>query len=316
MAPPIVPSQTTDAVLMVRPAQFSYDAETAATNPFQRASGLSADALSAAARAEFDAAAASLRGAGVRVMVLEDTPTPRTPDAVFPNNWFSTHDDGTLTLYPMAALLRRLERRVDALKETLGACGFRISRTLDLSPHERRGIYLEGTGSLVLDRVHRLAYACRSPRTDEPLVHEWAAQHNYTPIVFDATDAAGVPLYHTNVLMWIGSRVAAIGAGSIAAADRDRVLSHLAATGRVIVELTMDQLTSFAGNALELRSTAGQPVLALSATAHAALTTAQRNTIEAHANLLPITIPTIESVGGGSVRCMIAEIFLPTAPGE
>jgi hypothetical protein len=306
-------SQTTGTVLMVRPASFGYDAQTAATNAFQRAPSRGEAELQSAALREFDTAVASLDAAGVSVLVLADTPEPPTPDAVFPNNWFSTHADGTVVLYPMAAERRRQERRPDALLALLRSAGHRVGRTIDFTLHERRGAALEGTGSLVLDRAHALAYACLSPRTDERTLSEWAVAMGFTTIAFIATDAQGVPLYHTNVLMWIGERVAAIAPGCIIESDRARVLDALASAGRDVIELQPSQVAAYAGNALEVRTRRSDPLVAMSATALAGLSPAQRRAIEAHAAILPLSVPTIETVGGGSVRCMLAEIFLPAA---
>jgi hypothetical protein len=308
--------QSSDTVLMVRPVGFGYDEETAASNAFQREIGLSAEEAAARGRAEFDSAVALLRGAGVRVLVMEDVPEPHTPDAVFPNNWFSTHADGTLVVYPMATPMRRGERRVEALRELLAAQGFGVERCVDLTARESDGVHLEGTGSLVLDHAERVAYACRSARTDAGLVRVWAERMGYRPVVFDAFDSRGVPLYHTNVLGWIGTGVAAMGIESIASADRGRVMDQLSASGRKIVALSPEQLDRFAGNALEVRRVGGPPLLALSSTAADALTGDQRRTIEAHAAMVSVPIPTIEAIGGGSLRCMLAEIFLPRAGRE
>jgi len=316
MTVPHAQPQSSHTVLMVRPAAFGYDAETAATNAFQREVGLSPEEAAARGRAEFDMTVAFLRAAGVRVLVMDDVPEPHTPDAVFPNNWFSTHTDGTLVVYPMATPMRRQERRVEALIDTLTGGGFSVARTIDLTDHEHDGKHLEGTGSLVLDHAERVAYACRSARTDAGLAAAWAERFGYEAVVFDASDARGVPLYHTNVLAWIGTGVAAIAAACIAAHDRQRVMDRLSASGRTIVELTPEQLDRFAGNALEVRSVQGPPLLAMSATAFDSLTDAQRRTIETHASIVSVPIPTIEAIGGGSLRCMLAEIFLPRAERE
>lgn len=301
---------------MVRPTAFGFDPETAATNAFQQELGLSSEEAAARGRSEFDAAVSILREAGVLVLVMEDTAEPRTPDAVFPNNWFSTHADGTLVLYPMATPMRRKERRVDALIGTLAGGGFQVARTIDLTAHEDEGKHLEGTGSLVLDHAERVAYACRSARTDAGLVQAWAQRFGYEPIVFDTSDARGVPLYHTNVLLWIGTGVAAIATACIVADDRQRIMDRLSAGGRTIMELTPEQLDRFAGNALEVRTVQGPPLIAMSATAFDALTEAQRRAIEARASIVAVPIPTIEALGGGSLRCMLAEIFLPRTDRE
>jgi hypothetical protein len=215
--------------MMIRPAAFDYNSQTAASNRMQVAAGGAGSAGAAQlALAEFDAAVLALRGAGVQVCVVADQPQPPKPDAVFPNNWVSWHADGTVVLYPMQALNRRLERRSDILPRIAEQCGYRIGRILDLSPFEDAGQYLEGTGSLVLDHVGRLAFACRSSRTDERLVRRWADLVGYQPIIFDAVDAAGVAFYHTNVMLSIGHRLAVVAAEAIVPADRERVLAALA----------------------------------------------------------------------------------------
>jgi hypothetical protein len=249
----------------------------------------------------------------VRVQVAQDTLDPPKPDAVFPNNWFSWHADGTVVLYPMQAENRRLERRLELLDGVATALGCPIRRVLDLSPHEREGRYLEGTGSLVLDHVGRQAFACRSPRTDAGLVGRWAQEFGYTPVLFDAADAGGTSWYHTNVMLSIGARVALVAADSIAAADRGRVLEHLAAVPRDIIGIDTAAVGAFAGNALELCAAGtgpGNTVYALSAAAWAALPRGARQRLEAATGrVLPLPVPTIERLGGGSVRCMLAEVF-------
>jgi hypothetical protein len=297
--------------MMIRPAAFDYNPQTAASNRMQ--SGAAADTPDAAALAiaEFDAAVAALRDAGVQVCVVADEPVPPKPDAVFPNNWVSWHADGTVVLYPMQAANRRLERRREILDLVAKRCGYRIRRVLDLSPFETQGRYLEGTGSLVLDHVARQAFACRSPRTDEALVHRWADDCGYAPVVFDAVDAAGVPFYHTNVMLSIGHRVAVVAADSIAPADRERVLAAVAAGSRHIVAIDRAAVADFAGNILELVNQEGRGIYALSTRAAQSLSAASRATLAASAELLPLAIPTIERLGGGSVRCMLAEVFSP-----
>ena len=315
-------SQIAPAVLMVEPAAFAYNLETAATNRFQSAAPI--DRAGTRARSEWRGLAEALEAAGVRVCRVADTAIPAKPDAVFPNNWVSFHDDGTVVLYPMQASNRRLERRDAVVEAVERDLAFRTTRRVDLTHHEAAGRFLEGTGSLVLDHVARVAYACRSPRTDPAVAAEWAAAMGYALTLFDAATPDGTPVYHTNVLLWIGTDLAGVGAGWIAAADRDRVLAQLAATGRDIVELGTAELLAFAGNALELRTagsgTAGGhapmrsgSVIALSATAVAALSDANRARLEGGVDRLIVAeIPTIERLGGGSVRCMLAEV--PAVP--
>lgn len=244
--------QCADAVLMVRPWAFGFNAETAATNVFQRRSDESRGAAQTAARAEFEKLAQALASEGVEVCVVEDTPEPAKPDAVFPNNWLSFHEDGTLVLYPMHDASRRPERRQEGIDEAVRRLNFKVSHLLDLTHFEGEGLYLEGTGSLVLDHAERVAYACASPRTHPALVTEWAKEMRYEPVIFAAADAGGVPLYHTNVLMCIGERLVVLGTEAIAAGDRERVLARLTASGREIIEIGQEEVARFAGNMLEL----------------------------------------------------------------
>jgi hypothetical protein len=321
-APP--PRQTAQHVLLVRPAAFGFNAETAASNALQRspalagATGATGNASAVArARAEFDGLRRALESEGVGVVVAEDTPQPAKPDAVFPNNWVTFHVDGTVTLYPMLAPNRRLERRREIVAAAAAASGFAIRRWVDLSGAEADGRYLEGTGSLVLDHVGRVAYACLSPRTDATLVELWCTEFGYAPVMFEATDAAGRPYYHTNVMLSIGTDFAVVATESIAPRDRERVLGELAASGREIVAIDRAAVAGFAGNVLELGSwdeaLGDTRVLALSASARAALGEARFARLAARVDAtLVIPIPCIETLGGGSVRCMIAEIF--TAP--
>src|SRR5580698_5140561 len=250
-------TQCAAAVMMIRPAAFDYNSQTAASNRMQVESAPdTADAGSQAVR-EFDAAVAALRAAGVRVCVVADEPLPPKPDAVFPNNWVSWHADGTVVLYPMQAPNRRLERRPALLDEIAERCGYRIARVLDLSAFEEQGRYLEGTGSMILDHVARQAFACRSLRTDEGLVRQWADQLGYTPVVFDAVDDTGVAYYHTNVMLSIGQKLAVVAGEAIAPGDRERVLTALAAGSRELIEIDRAAVAAFAGNMLELLSAEG-----------------------------------------------------------
>ncbi len=297
--------------MMIRPAAFDYNTQTAGSNrlqsPVDDTSGVAQRAV-----AEFDAAVTALRGAGVRVCVVDDEPVPPRPDAVFPNNWVSWHADGTVVLYPMQAANRRLERRRDILEGVAEYCGYRINRVVDLSAFEEQGKYLEGTGSLVLDHLTRQAFACRSIRTDEMLVRRWADQMGYQPVVFDAVDAAGVAFYHTNVMLSIGYRVAVVAEDSIVPTDRERVLAALAAGSREIITIDRAAVLAFAGNVLELVGARGRGVLALSAQAERSLPPPALARLAAGTDqLLPLAIPTIERLGGGSVRCMLAEVFSP-----
>jgi hypothetical protein len=307
-------AQSAHGVLLVRPARFGYNSETAASNRFQRPAQWPDSAERA--RSEFDTLAAAIEAAGVSVCVVDDSSEPFKPDAVFPNNWVSFHRDGTIVLYPMQAPNRRAERRMEIVAAVEQRLRFARRRLIDLSGHEMDGRMLEGTGSLVLDHVRRVAYACGSARTEASLVREWSALMNYQPLLFTARGAAGVAIYHTNVMLSIGSRWAVVCAEAIDAADRARVLGQLAASGREIIEIPMAAMAAFAANILELRGRDGcggeLSVLALSTQARSAL---QDSGLGAWDRLsasvdrvVAATIPTIESVGGGSVRCMLAEV--------
>ena len=309
--------QCADAVLMVRPEAFGYNPETSATNTFQRPQDLGdGAAAAAAARTEFERLAQALGSEGVSVCALDDTAHPAKPDAVFPNNWVSFHDDGTLVLYPMHSASRRLERRQEIIEAVVKRLNFKVSHLIDLTHHERQGRFLEGTGSLVLDHSERIAYACTSPRTHPQLVAEWARELKYQAVIFQATDRAGAPLYHTNVMMCIGERAVVIGSGAIAPGDRDRVLTSLRASGREIIEIGPHEIEAFAGNMLELgtwdEALGDSRVLVMSDTARRALSPELFAQLSGCTDaVLAVPIPTIEKLGGGSVRCMLAEVFRP-----
>ncbi len=305
--------QTAASVLLVRPASFGANPLTAASNSFQ-AQGIAA--LEARERAqaasEFSLLGAALADSGVEVCLADDTPDPVKPDAVFPNNWVSFHADGTVVLYPMLASNRRTERRMDILEALAQRHRFRIARTVDLSAHERDGVFLEGTGSLVLDRVHRNAFACLSPRTHVEALGDFAQQLDYEIVAFGASDAAGAPIYHTNVVMCVGTRFAVICAEAIDdAARRAAVLRILEDTGHEIVTISRAQMGAFAGNLLELRSSTGRPLIVMSQAASDSLEAHQAQRLAVHGQIIRVAIPTIERYGGGSVRCMIAEVHLP-----
>ena len=306
--------QCAGTVLMVRPQSFGFNADTATTNTFQHAAAGSASADAAAALSEFDQLARALAGEGVEVCVAEDSALPPKPDAVFPNNWLSFHADGTLVVYPLAHASRRPERRQEVLDLAIKCSGFRVRHFIDLSWYEGQGRFLEGTGSLVLDHVQRIAYACVSARTDPELVREWSREMRYEPVIFSAANRAGAALYHTNVCLWIGARVAVIGAECIAPADRERVLGHLRAGGREVVTLGHAELEQFAGNMLELatwdEALGDSHVLVMSGSARRALSPESYTRISgATDTVLTVPVPTIERLGGGSVRCMLAEVF-------
>jgi hypothetical protein len=316
MNPPVAPArepQSAGAVLMVRPARFAFNPQTAASNAFQspsqRQSGVSAAEESALR--EFDGLAGKLLHAGVAVIAAEDSPSPVKPDAVFPNNWVSFHRDGTVVLYPMLAANRRWERREELIQQVTRDGGFRVTRTVDLSYREDQGKFLEGTGSLVLDRAQRVAYAALSPRTDLDVLGEFAQQLDYDLVTFDAFDPRGKPVYHTNVLMAVGSRFAVLCGEAISdRGHRGAVTEKLRATGHEVLEISISQMTRFAGNILELAPASGT-IIALSTTAWNSFDPAQRRVLEGHGSVVAADIPVIETLGGGGVRCMLAEIHLP-----
>lgn len=305
--------QTAADVLMIRPVAFAGNPQTQPSNSFQQRDAGALDAANqAAALREFEGLAAALRRAGVSVHVFDDTVEPHTPDSIFPNNWVSFHADGSVVLYPMLAENRRLERRLDLLEALSAKHGFHASRVIDLTRHEQTGRYLEGTGSLVLDRIHRVAYACVSPRTDLDVLGDFAQQLDYDIVAFQAHDAGGAAIYHTNVLMSVGERFAAVCTDAIREDERAAVLDQLRRTGRTVVDLTLEQMAAFAGNMLELGSSLTGSVVAMSERARGALTAAQQETLESSAGpIVAAPIPTIEKLGGGSVRCMLAEVHLP-----
>ena len=297
---------------MIRPIAFIGNAQTAVSNYFQNLESTSS-AMDAQAHAlqEFELLVANLRAAGVWVDVIDDTLVPHTPDSIFPNNWVSFHSDGTVVLYPMLAENRRAERRLDII-EQLSETGLIVKQMIDLTYHESQGKFLEGTGSMVLDRVNHVAYVCVSPRTDLDVLAEFSQRLDYELVVFNARDAKGLPIYHTNVLMCVGAQFALICMDSIAESERFAVLESLRRTGHEIIEISPAQMHAFAGNMLELKTASGKRVIAMSQQAFDALSIEQRAKLEVLGGALIVTpIPTIEKLGGGSVRCMLAEIFLP-----
>ena len=302
--------QSTNAIVMIRPHRFHPNPETAADNAFQQAIAEGEmPAVSTAAQREFDDAVETLRAAGVTVHVVDDTATPEKPDAVFPNNWFSTHHDGRIALYPMYSAARRRERRHDLIDELRK--NYRITDVVDYSLCEEQGQCLEGTGSLVLDHVNKIAYASLSHRTHPEVLKRFCDDFGYEPVTFRSQSADGRPVYHTNVVMCVGTDFAIFGTGMIPdEADRVGVQNLLEATSKEVIDVTPAQISEFAGNAIELHDEAGKKLLVLSARAAASLTNAQRVTIERYARLVPLSLPTIE-LAGGSARCMIATVHLP-----
>ncbi|MGB5211323.1 MAG: arginine deiminase-related protein [Gammaproteobacteria bacterium] len=305
--------QTASAVLMIRPTAFHSNPQTAASNAFQREPDAVANELEQqAAAVQFESLADTLRMAGVEVIIEQDTVEPATPDSIFPNNWISLHADGSVVLFPMMAPNRRTERRLDIVERLGTVHGFRVQRVLDLSAWEERDRFLEGTGSMILDRVLRVAYACLSPRTDIEVLEDFCQRTGFKALPFQAVDADGVPIYHTNVMMALGKGYVVICDAAIANPDeRHAVLERLRSSGREIVSISHPQMAAFAGNMLELINAEGERVLVMSRRAEASLTDPQRAVLGAHTRLLTAAIDDIEDSAGGGVRCMLAEIFLP-----
>lgn len=307
-----MPGQAPSQVILIRPHHFRPNPQTAADNAFQHPLAAAPGEVAARARGEVDGLSAALEGAGIEVTVFEDEGTA-TPDSVFPNNWLSTHADGTLVLYPMYASNRRAERRADVVAQLREQ--FSVRRVLDLSGYEHAGRFLEGTGAMVLDHPGRIAYACRSRRLDPALFAELCAELGYRPLLVDATDHRGMPVYHTNVLMSVGTELAVVGAEMIRdPAQRGLLLESLASSGREVVQIAEGQVQGFLGNCLEVTGTQGT-LLVMSDRAAAQLTPAQRRRIERSCPILTAAVPTIEAAGG-SVRCMIAGIHLPLRPAD
>ena len=293
---------------MIRPVNFGFNADTATNNAFQ-VTGHEKDAQAKALR-EFDAFVQELRAQGVSVTVVEDTPEPHTPDSIFPNNWVSFHDDGTVVLYPMFAPNRRLERKAHVVEEIEKR--FAIARTVDMSGAETNGIYLEGTGSMVLDRDKEIAYACLSVRTDKDLLQEWCRKAGYRAMVFAAVDENGDPIYHTNVMMCVADRYVVICLDSIPDwEERKAVAECIAGTGKHIIPITYDQMNHFAGNMLQVENDKGEKLLVMSTQAYRALTSEQVALLGTFNRIVHSPLDTIEANGGGSARCMMAEVFLP-----
>ncbi len=296
----------TSQILMIRPVNFGFNEQTAASNAFQKNGGQTE--VQQKALQEFDAFAAILRANGVDVLVIEDTLEPYTPDSVFPNNWVSFHENGSVFLYPMQAENRRLERKVfTSIKEA-----FEINQVYDLSYFEAQNKFLEGTGSMVLDRENKLAFACISPRTDAEVIAEFCRISGYQSVLFHATDAAGKAIYHTNVLMALGDCFAVICLDSIQnQSEKTSVKEALQSAGKIIVAISLEQMNAFAGNMLQLKSESKESLIILSETAFLSLKKAQLETLEQYGKLVFSPLNTIETNGGGSARCMMAEVFLP-----
>lgn len=295
-------NQTTDEVLMIRPCSFGYNTQTAVNNAFQKEVNCSAQE---GALKEFDGYTTLLKEAGIKVNAIEDSPIPHTPDSIFPNNWFSTHSDGTLVLYPMFALNRRQERKqkvIDYLIEN-----FDITDICDLSPYENQNKFLEGTGSMVIDREHGMVFACSSPRTNEEVLKAFCGKFKWDYCLFEAKDSQGSAIYHTNVMMSVGSKYAILCKDSLST-GKAAVIERLKSFGKEIVEISFDQMNHFAGNMLELHS--DNPLLVLSKSAKNILNNNQLQILQSYYKMISPDLTLIETLGGGSARCMMAEIFV------
>jgi hypothetical protein len=301
---------TTNNILMIRPAHFGFNSQTAGNNAFQSDDkDESAKDISNMAQVEFDNMVSILRSKGVNIIVINDTESPEKPDAIFPNNWVSFHVNGAVLTYPMFAPNRRIERR-EAIIEEIEA-SFNVSRRYTFEHYEEDDMFLEGTGSMLFDRDHKIVYACLSQRTDARLIDKFCVLVEYNRVVFHSVDRNGLPIYHTNVMMAIGEDFTVLCKESIQNPDELKELERvLEKTGKEIVDISYNQMESFAGNMLQVRNESGQTFLVMSKAAYDSLTSAQIEALSAKTELLPFDISTIEYYGGGSVRCMMAEIFL------
>lgn len=300
---------------MVRPAAFGFNEETAANNYFQSNPGIDKKQLQQKALAEFDNMVQTLRQHDITVWVIDDTSEPAKPDAIFPNNWLSTSPSGTVAVFPLYAPNRRTEKRDDILDQL--AKRFVVKEVQDWSEFEAEGRFLEGTGSMIIDYDNQMIYACVSERTSLSVLEKYAATNGFQAIVFLATDKNGMPVYHTNVVMTLGEGFCVLCEEAIEEEwELIAVRQLLESTNHSIISITREQLHSFAGNMLHVQNKKGEKYLVLSQTAFDSLRKEQKQQLEAYSTLLPIAVPTIEAVEGGSVRCMMAEIFLPEKNGD
>jgi len=296
---------------MVRPARFGFNEETALNNVFQqRQTDLSDEEIQEKAVREFDDFVSKLREKGIEVIVVDDNDTPVTPDAVFPNNWITFHEDGRVVTYPMFSEIRREERREEIIEQLFDQ--FPFEERVHLEQYETRDRFLEGTGSMILDRINRIVYACLSPRTDIGLLNEFCDQFDYEKIVFNAVDDEQVEIYHTNVMMALGEDIVVVCLDTVRDdKERNALVAKLRETGKALIEITISQMKAFAGNMLQVRNKEGETFLVMSEQAFQSLNEDQVEKIEAHTKILSSPIPTIEALGGGSTRCMMAEVFYP-----
>ncbi|MFT3901701.1 MAG: arginine deiminase-related protein [Niabella sp.] len=300
--------QNTSHILMIRPLAFDYNAQTAVNNSFQTASGdvnIHEKALS-----EFDNFTAKLKQHGIHVLMVEDTKEPHTPDSIFPNNWVSFHEDGTVVCYPMFAENRRMERTKNVLKKILFK--FHYARTIDLSHYEEQNLFLEGTGSMVLDREHKIAYACLSPRTNETVLKDFCEHLGYTPVTFKAFDKQRQAVYHTNVMMSIAKEYAVICLDSVPnGVAKNKLTDTLSQTGKTIIPISIEQMQHFAGNMLQVQNNQEDPFIVMSTQAYHSLSRSQIIALQGYNQIIHVPLYAIEKNGGGSARCMMAEVFLP-----
>lgn len=300
--------QTTSTIFMIRPVKFQFNEQTAESNAFQN-KGAENQNVHENALKEFDNLVHLLQQNHVEVIIIEDTPSPYTPDSIFPNNWISTHGEGNIFLYPMQAENRRYERRneiIELLQEKYAVHGI-----IDLSYFETAGKFLEGTGSMVLDRENKIAYACLSPRTDCEVLNKFSEVTTYKIIPFNAVDNSGKDIYHTNVLMCVGEKFGVVCLETIQnKTERETIISSLKSTGKEIVEISSEQMNHFAGNMLQLKNKQNENLLVMSDQAFQSLSNSQIEILSKYSKILHSSLNTIESNGGGSARCMIAEIYL------
>ncbi|MBA6155553.1 amidinotransferase [Tenacibaculum sp. S7007] len=307
--------QTTNTILMVRPASFRMNEQTAVNNYYQQElTNILPAAVNAKAQQEFDDFVEELKSKGVSLIVVNDTEKPNTPDALFPNNWISFHENGDVAIYPMFAENRRLEKREDLL-EVIEAEGFEIANVIDYSEAEEEGVFLEGTGSMILDRQNRKAYCALSPRADEELFIEFCEDFEFTPVIFTANqtvDGSREVIYHTNVMMCIAETFAIVCLNAIDdKKEKKNLLKHLKYDGKEVISISEKQVTQFAGNMLQVKGASNKHYLVMSSSAYESLTQEQVKKIEKHNPIIHSSLKTIETCGGGSARCMMAEVFLP-----
>jgi len=299
--------QTSSTILMVRPVRFGFNEQTASNNSFQKR-GFEKSAQERALE-EFDNFVSLLRSNGVEVIVAQDTEEPHTPDSIFPNNWFSTHETGELVLYPMCAPNRRLERKEGVMNLIMGTNG--VKKIIDLTGWEAKGLFLEGTGSMILDRENKLAYVCRSPRSDETILQKLCDELDYEYFIFSAYDNSDSLIYHTNVMMCVAEEFVVACLDSIKDIDeRQSFIELVENCDKELIEISMEQMENFAGNMLQVKSKNGEPILVMSSTAKKCLTSDQLSKLMGYCKIVAPEISVIEINGGGSARCMMAEIFI------